>query len=523
MTKIWPAGIEINAPTPAPFRSILTDDALTLLTQLHRQFEPQRQALMQAREQRQQMLNTGVLPDFLADSQNLRDADWKIAPLPADLQDRRVEIVGPAERHTMINALNAGAAVFMADLEDAQTPSWHNQLDGQINIRDAWQGTLDEPGQNSRTTMMVRPRGWHLMEHHVLIDGQPVNGGLFDFALSAFHSAANLYQRGRTPCYYLPKLECHQEARLWNGIFIATQQALAIPQGTIKATVMIENVLAAFEMDEILYELREHSAGLNAGRWDYLFSCIRHFRHNSEFCLADREQITMRVPFMRSYALLLVKTCHRRGAPAIGGLHAQIPQPHDPAQNDRAITTLRLEKERELRDGYDGSWVAHPAMVPIAYEACHSVMGSQLNQWNQQLDDVWISAADLLNFQPETPITEQGLRNNIQVGIQYLGAWLSGNGCVTIHHQQEEAATAEIARAQIWQWIRSHKGILEDGRKITLNLFRDLAADEINRLQADYGSRWRRQYNVATQLFDLLIAQDEFTEFFTLSAQQYLD
>lgn len=531
MEHTCPQGVEIKAHLPGAFASLLSHDALGFIAALHRRFEPRRQELMQQRKQRQHSLSAGTLPDFLPETAAIRNADWQIAPLPADLQDRRVEITGPAERKTMVNALNSGAGIFMVDFEDAQSPSWHNQLQGQLNLREAWRKTLHEHGHDGRhyrlndhiATLMVRPRGWHLPEKHLHIDGQMVNGGLFDFALSFFHNAQTLHNAGRAPYYYLPKLESHLEARLWNDIFVASQELLQLPQGTIKATVLIENILAAFEMDEILYELRQHSAGLNAGRWDYIFSCIKHFRHNHEFCLADRERITMTVPFMRSYSLQLIKTCHQRGAPAIGGMSALVPIKHDPHANDKAMAEIRAEKERDARDGYDGGWVAHPALVPLAYEAFRSVLGDAANQWQRQRDDVLVTAADLLNFQPETPITEQGLRNNINVSIQYLGAWFSGNGCVAIHNQLEEAATAEIARSQIWQWIRSHKGHLDDGRKVSINLFRDLAADEINKLRAEYGSRWRRQFEDAAQLFDLLITNDEFIDFLTLPASEYLD
>lgn len=531
MTQALPQGVDINAPVTSAFASILPPEALAFVAALHRRFEPQRRELMLRRQQSQASLDAGALPDFLPETAAIRQGDWQIAPLPADLHDRRVEITGPAERKVMINALNSGASVFMVDFEDAQCPSWDNQLQGQINLRDAWRKTLAYHGHDGRhyrlnddiATLMVRPRGWHLPEKHLLVDGQMVNGGLFDFALSYFHSAAELHKVGRAPYYYLPKLESHLEARLWNDIFICAQELLQLPRGSIKATAMIENILAAFEMDEILYELREHSAGLNAGRWDYIFSCIKHFRHNREFCLADRERITMRVPFMRSYTLQLIKTCHQRGAPAIGGMSALIPIKHDPSSNELALAEIRAEKERDARDGYDGGWVAHPGLVPLAHEAFRSVLGSAIHQWQRQRDDVLITAADLLNFQPETPITEHGLRNNINVGIQYLGAWFSGNGCVPIHNLLEEAATAEIARSQIWQWIRSPKGVLDDGRKVTLGLFRDLAADEINKLRAEYGSRWRRQFEDAAQLFDLLISSDEFIDFLTLPGNEYLD
>jgi malate synthase len=419
----------------------------------------------------------------------------------------------------------------MADFEDATSPGWGNIVAGHQNVCDAWAGTLSHPGPdgqpyrlNERTAlMMLRPRGWHLQEKHLRVDGRAVSAALFDFGLSFFHNARLLHARGQPVCYYLPKLENHHEAALWNEVFVLAQQALDLPVGTIRATVLIEHILAAFEMDEILYALREHCAGLNAGRWDYLFSCIRTFGHSRDFCLADRERITMTVPFMRSYALQLVKTCHRRSAPAIGGLSALTPIKHDPAANDQAMAAIYQEKQREARDGYDGSWVAHPALVPLALDAFRSVLGDAANQLARQRDDVHISAADLLNFQPEGPISEAGLRNNISVGIQYLGAWMSGRGCVPIHNQLEEAATAEIARAQLWQWIRSAKGYLDDGRKVSLGLLRDLAADEINRLHAEYGSRWSRHFDDAALLFDLLVSSEDFIPYLTVPGDEYLD
>ncbi len=526
-----PQGVELLAPVRPANEALFSYPALAFIASLHRAFDARRQQLLAARQQRQMLLDAGELPDFPADSRAIRDADWQIAPLPPALHDRRVEITGPVERKAMINALNSGASCFMADFEDATSPGWGNIVAGHQNVCDAWAGTLSHPGPdgqpyrlNERTAlMMLRPRGWHLQEKHLRVDGRAVSAALFDFGLSFFHNARLLHARGQPVCYYLPKLENHHEAALWNEVFVLAQQALDLPVGTIRATVLIEHILAAFEMDEILYALREHCAGLNAGRWDYLFSCIRTFGHSRDFCLADRERITMTVPFMRSYALQLVKTCHRRGAPAIGGLSALTPIKHDPAANDLAMAAIYQEKQREARDGYDGSWVAHPALVPLALDAFRSVLGDAANQLARQRDDVHISAADLLNFQPEGPITEAGLRNNISVGIQYLGAWMSGRGCVPIHNQLEEAATAEIARAQLWQWIRSAKGYLDDGRKVSLGLLRDLAADEINRLHAEYGSRWSRHFDDAALLFDLLVSSEDFIPYLTVPGDEYLD
>lgn len=520
----------VDPSTSPQFASLLCPEALAFIATLHREFEDDRQQLFNLRQQRQAQFNAGALPDFLPETAHIREADWQIAPLPEELRDRRVEITAPAERRAMINAMNSGASVVMVDLEDAFSPGWRNILQGHQNVRDIWHDALSWQApdgrqyecQQGRPVTMLRIRGLHLTERHLKIDNKPVNAGLFDFALSFFHSAAQLQKVGRNPYYYLPKLESHLEARWWNALFERAQQLLALPAGWIKATVMIEDILAAFEMDEILYELRAHSAGLNAGRWDYIFSCIRHFRRNTEFCLANRDDISMTVPFMRSYSLLLVKTCHRRGAPAIGGISALLPIKHDPSRNEKALAMIYGEKQRDVQDGYDGCWVAHPSLVPLTFEAFRDLLGEETRQWHKQRDDVLINAHDLLNFQPEWPITEQGLRNNINVGIQYLGAWLGGNGCVPIHNQLEEAATAEIARTQIWQWIRSHKGRLDDGRKVTVNLFRDLAAEEINKLRAEYGSRWLRHYDEACQLFDLLISNDDFVEFFPLAADEYL-
>ncbi len=526
-----PQGVEITADITPAFADILTPEALAFVARLHRQFEGRRRELMAARDSRQAELDAGRLPDFLPQTASIRNGDWKIAPLPADLLDRRVEITGPVDRKMMINALNSGAKSFMADFEDSNCPSWENQISGQINVRDAYRKTISfasPEGKQYRlndeiATLILRPRGWHLMEKHVKVDGDIVSGAIFDFALSFFHNIAYLQSVGSATYYYLPKMESHLEARLWNDIFVAAQNDLGIPQGTIKATVLIETVLAAFEMDEILYELRDHSSGLNAGRWDYIFSCIKKFRVNRDFCLADRARITMTVPFMRAYALLLLKTCHKRNAPAIGGMAALIPIKNDPVKNEAAMAGIRADKQRDATDGYDGGWVAHPGLVPVAKAEFDAVLGSAPNQIEKQRDDISVTAADLLNFQPEAPITEAGLRMNINVGIQYLGSWISGNGCVPIHNLMEDAATAEISRSQIWQWIRSPKGVLEDGRKVTTELFRELQADEVAKLKAEYGNKWTRQYEDAARMFDLLTTSDDFVEFLTLPGYEYID
>jgi len=530
MSQPLPQGVAINAPISAEFETILTTDALALVAKLHRQFESRRRALMAQRATRQAELDAGHLPDFLPETAAIRSADWKIAPLPKDLLDRRAEITGPVERKMMINALNSGAKSFMADFEDSNCPSWENQISGQINVRDAYRKTISFKSPEGKAyklndtiaTLILRPRGWHLMEKHVTVDGAQVSGALFDFALSFFHNIAYLTANGSATYYYLPKLENHQEARLWNEVFVAAQDAMGIARGTIKATVLIETILAAFEMDEILYELREHSSGLNAGRWDYIFSCIKKFKNNRNFCLANRGLINMTVPFMRAYSLLLLKTCHHRQAPAIGGMAALIPIKNDPVANEKALAGVKADKDRDAQDGYDGGWIAHPGLVPIALEAFSAVLGGRPNQIEKQRDDVQVSAAELITFQPETPITEAGLRMNINVGIQYLGSWISGNGCVPIHNLMEDAATAEISRSQIWQWIRSPKGVLDDGRKVTVELFRKLQAEEVATLKAEYASRWTQQYEDAAGMFDLLTTADNFVEFLTLPGYEYL-
>lgn len=531
MAVTLPEGVEILAAVPAAYEEILTTDALAFVAKLHRKFEARRRELLAARVTRQAALDAGKLPDFLPETAEVRAGDWKIAPLPADLLDRRVEITGPVERKMMINALNSGAKSFMADFEDSNCPSWENQIDGQLNVRDAYRKTISfvspEGKQyklnDSIATLILRPRGWHLMEKHITVDGEIVSGSLFDFGLSFFHNIHYLVDNGRATYYYLPKMESHLEARLWNDVFVFAQNELNIPQGTIKATVLIETILAAFEMDEILYELREHSSGLNAGRWDYIFSCIKKFKSNKDFCLANRGAITMTVPFMRAYALLLLKTCHKRNAPAIGGMAALIPIKNDPVANEKALGGVKADKDRDAGDGYDGGWVAHPGLVPVAMEAFTAVLGDRPNQIDKQRDDVNVTAADLLNFQPETPITEVGMKLNIDVGIQYLGSWISGNGCVPIHNLMEDAATAEISRAQIWQWIRSPKGVLEDGRKVTQELFLQFHAEVVADLKAKLGAAWTKQYEDAAAMFAQLTSSDDFVEFLTLPGYDYLD
>ncbi|MCA8501531.1 malate synthase A [Burkholderia multivorans] len=517
-----PQGMAITGEIKPGYEAILTPDALELVASLHRAFEPRRQALLQARVERTKRLDAGERPDFLPETKAIREGDWKVAPLPADLQCRRVEITGPVERKMIINALNSGADSYMTDFEDSNAPSWTNQIDGQINLKDAVRRTisLEQNGKSYKlndkiATLIVRPRGWHLDEKHVTVDGQRVSGGIFDFALFLFHNAKELIARGSGPYFYLPKMESHLEARLWNDIFVAAQEAIGIPRGTIRATVLIETILAAFEMDEILYELREHSSGLNAGRWDYIFSAIKKFKNDRDFCLADRSKITMTVPFMRAYALLLLKTCHKRNAPAIGGMSALIPIKNDPEANEKAMAGVRSDKQRDATDGYDGGWVAHPGLVPIAMEEFVKVLGDKPNQIGKQRDDVQVEGKNLLDFQPEAPITEAGLRNNINVGIHYLGAWLDGNGCVPIHNLMEDAATAEISRSQVWQWIRSPKGVLDDGRKVTAELVREFAKAELENVKRCVGGN-TQPYERAAAIFEQMSTSEGFTEFLTL-------
>jgi malate synthase len=515
----------LGAYTPA-FADILTAEALELVATLAKEFEPTRQMLLQRRVERQKALDAGVLPTFLPETEAIRAAAWTVAPIPADLQDRRVEITGPVDRKMVINALNSGAKVFMADFEDANTPTWENSIEGQLNLRDANLETISFTNPDGRqyrlneqrAILLVRPRGWHLPEKHVLIDGKPISGSIFDFALYFFHNAKTLLSKGSGPYFYLPKLESHLEARLWNDIFVRAQEIVGVPRGSIRATVLIETILAAFEMDEILYELREHSAGLNCGRWDYIFSCIKKFSKNSDFSLPDRAQVTMTTHFMRSYSLLAIKTCHKRNVHAIGGMSAFIPVRTDPEATERAFTQVRTDKQREANDGHDGTWVAHPGLVPIALEAFDAVMKTP-NQIDRKREDVQIEADDLLKW-AEGTITENGLRMNINVSIQYIESWLRGVGCVPIFNLMEDAATAEISRSQVWQWIYSPKGILDDGRKVTIELVRQLIGEELDKIKALVGNERfaAGKYHEAANLFDQLATSPSFTEFLTLPA-----
>jgi malate synthase len=522
--------IEITGPITPEFAEILTPEAISFVATLVRAFADRREELLQRRVQRQAEINAGKLPDFLPETEHIRESEWTIAPVPADLQDRRVEITGPVERKMIINALNSGAKVFMADFEDAFSPVWEDTIQGQINVRDAVNRTIEYSSPegkpyrlNEKTaTLLVRPRGWHLVEKHVLIDGKPISGGIFDFALYFFHNAKKLIEKGTGPYFYLPKLENHLEARLWNDVFVLAQQELGIPQGTIKATVLIETILATFEMDEILYELREHSAGLNCGRWDYIFSAIKKFRNIPDFILPDRVQVTMTTHFMHSYSLLTIKTCHRRNAHAIGGMAAQIPIKNDPKANEEALERVRADKRREVNDGHDGTWVAHPGLVAIAMEEFDAVMKGP-NQIYRKREDVHVTAADLLKI-PEGTITEAGLRNNISVSLQYLESWLRGSGCVPINNLMEDAATVEISRSQIWQWIHHPKGVLEDGRKVNIELFRELAKDELEKIRSALGEEQfaKRKFQTASEILDKIITDDQFVDFLTLPAYKYL-
>jgi malate synthase len=525
-------GIEVTGPVTSEYAEILTPDALAFAARLQRAFGARRTELLARRVARQVRFDAGELPDFLPETREVRESEWTCAPIPSDIVDRRVEITGPVDRKMIINALNSGANVFMADFEDANTPRWDNNIQGQLNLRDAIRRRIDYVSPegkayrlNERTaTLFVRARGWHLPEKHVTVDGEPISGGIFDFALYFFHNAKELLARGTGPYFYLPKLESHLEARLWNDIFVMAQDDLGIPRGTIKATVLIETILAAFEMDEILYELRQHSAGLNAGRWDYIFSCIKKFRSNRDFCLADRVLVTMTTHFMKSYAELLIKTCHRRNIHAMGGMAAQIPVKNDEAANAEAFAKVKADKEREATYGHDGTWVAHPGLVPVAKDAFDRLMPAPNQIATKKREDVRVGAADLLRFEPEKPITENGLRLNINVAVQYIGAWLAGQGAVPIFNLMEDAATAEISRSQVWQWIRSPKGTLDDGRKVTKELVGVLIPQEVEKIRSLLGPAYGQgKYDSAARIFSDLVTNDTFVEFLTLPAYALID
>ncbi|XWX04930.1 malate synthase A [Aggregatilineales bacterium SYSU G02658] len=522
--------ITFTVPIAPEFKTILTPEAVAFVAELTRRFRDERDRRLAARAERQARIDAGEMPDFLSETAHIRASEWRVAPNHPALVDRRVEITGPTDRKMIINALNSGANVFMADLEDANSPTWDNMVQGQINLADAVRRRItftNEAGKQyalneATAVLVVRPRGWHLDERHMLVDERPVPGALFDFGLYFFHNAHELLNRGLAPFFYLPKLESHLEARLWNDIFTYAQQALNVPHGTIKATVLIETILAAFEMDEILYELRDHIAGLNCGRWDYIFSVIKKFHKHPQFLLPDRATVTMTVPFMRAYSLLCIKTCHRRGAHAMGGMAAQIPIKNDPEANEIAFARVRADKEREATDGHDGTWVAHPGLVPVAKEVFDRVM-PQPNQIDRQRDDVQVSAADLLTM-PKGDITDAGLRNNIKVGIQYVEAWLGGNGCVPLYNLMEDAATAEISRSQVWQWLH-HGATLADGRQVTPTLIEEVLEEEMKAIEAEIGAeRFKAgRFHEARDLFSRMILTPQFTEFLTLPAYDYLN
>ena len=522
--------LEVKGTLLPSYREILTNEALQFVEKLEQTFGSRRIELLELRKERERRINEGEKPSFLKETEHIRKGDWTIPPVPKDLQDRRVEITGPVDRKMIINALNSGAKVFMADFEDATSPTWENIVEGQIHLRDAVNKTIEYVNENGKVyklneetaTLIVRPRGLHLEEKHVLLDGKRISGSLFDFGLYFFHNAKELIKRGSGPYFYLPKLESHLEARWWNDVFCFAQDELGIKRGTIKATVLIETILAAFEMDEILYELKEHSAGLNCGRWDYIFSYLKKFRNDQNVILPDRAQVTMTVPFMRAYSLLAIKTCHRRNVHAIGGMAAQIPVKDDPVKNEEAFQKVRADKEREAKDGHDGTWVAHPALVPVAKEIFDQYM-KQPNQIDKQLD-VEISAEQLLEV-PEGTITEQGLRTNIDVGIRYLASWLSGRGAAPIHNLMEDAATAEISRAQVWQWIRHPKGVLEDGRKVTIELYEKIKQEELEKIKQEFGEEayQKGRFDEAAKLFDELVRNDEFVDFLTLLGYERLN
>ncbi|ULH14153.1 malate synthase A (plasmid) [Deinococcus sp. KNUC1210] len=514
-----PDGIDLTAAVSSDAAAILTDEALAFVAALHRQFEPRRRELLAAREARQLRIDAGEQPDFLPETAEIRHGNWKIAPLPADLQDRRVEITGPVDRKMIINALNSGARVFMADFEDASSPTWENCTQGQVNLRDAVRReiSLDQNGKqyrlNERTAvLLVRPRGWHLPEKHLTVDGDEVAGAFFDFGLYFFHNAHELLARGSGPYFYLPKMESHLEARLWNDVLSYAEEQLGVLHGSSKATVLIETILAAFEMDEILYELRDHSAGLNCGRWDYIFSFIKKFRQDGNKLLPDRARVTMATHMMESYSKLAIQTCHKRGAPAIGGMSAFIPVKNDEAANERAFAQVRADKEREAGNGHDGTWVAHPGMVALATEVFDQLMPTpnQIDSGKQQ--GIQVSAKDLLT-PPEAVVTEAGVRTNISVGVQYLAAWLRGSGAVPIHNLMEDAATAEISRAQLWQWLH-HSVTLDDGRVLTQALMDELFADELSKLGPDVAH--------AGPLFRDVATRTPLVEFLTLPGYQEL-
>jgi malate synthase len=525
-----PPDVLVAGPARPGFDTVLTPEALAFVADLTRRFRPRIEELLRSRAERRRRIAEGAPLDFLPDTRAIRDAEWRVATLPHDLRRRVVEITGPVDRKMVINALNSGADCFMADFEDSNAPTWENNVQGQLNLMDAVRRRIEFTDPSTErtyrlnetiATLLVRPRGLHLLEDHLLVEDAPVPGPLFDFGLYLFHNAQALRERGTGPYFYLPKLESHLEARLWNDVFLFAEEALGLPVSTIRATVLIETLPAAFEMDEILYELREHAAGLNCGRWDYIFSFIKTLRHDPAAVLPDRSQVTMEQPFLRAYTQLCVRTCHRRGAFAMGGMAAQIPIKGDAEASRRALEKVRADKFREVTDGHDGTWVAHPGLVAIAREIFEVAMWGP-NQLERARDDVSVTAADLLRA-PLGTRTEEGLRLNVRVGVQYIEAWLRGNGCVPLYNLMEDAATAEISRAQIWQWIR-HGAVLDDGRRVDAALFRDVAEDEMKRLEAAVGpDRFRRgRFTEAFAIFERLSTAETLEEFLTLPAYELL-
>jgi len=521
---------KILGAMPKEYYEILTSEALEFISKLHQQFNGRRKQLLEERVARQEQLDEGVFPDFLAETKEIRDGDWEVAPTPLDLLDRRVEITGPVSRKMVINALNSGAKVFMADFEDSNSPSWKNNIEGQINLRDAIDKTISfENPRNGKqyklneevATLMARPRGWHLEEKNLLINGEAISGGLLDFGLFFFHNIKTLMEKGSATYFYLPKLENHQEAKLWNDVFVFAQKELGIPNGTIKATVLVETIMAVFELDEILYELKDHSAGLNCGRWDYIFSYIKRFRKHSSFMLPDRDQVGMTTPFMASYSNLVVKTCHKRNVHAMGGMAAQIPIKNDEQANNIAIEKVRQDKLREVKNGHDGTWVAHPGLVKVAMDIFNEHMPNP-NQIEVKRLDVVANAKALIEI-PKGTITEGGVRKNINVGILYIESWLRGNGAAAIYNLMEDAATAEISRTQLWQWIK-HKAKLDDGREITYEFYQKLLPQELAKIKEYVGKEnySNGKFNLAIQLFDKLIAEDTLEEFLTLNAYRHI-